>query len=163
MAIEPASSLRERQRSDPERCPFTGSFPPFALRLDVSHRIRLISQRPPRQVRPCVPLSLSPQRAPGMTSALNLDPAMLRRLAFDRAEWAQDALRRYHAPASKLSQWAAMTPWGTVIPSFAAPSNPWTHTLFRASALECIFCRVRYLARSCAMVLPHCDALSRRA
>ncbi len=38
-----------------------------------------------------------------MTKALDSDLKKLRARAFDRAEWAADTLRRYHAPALKLS------------------------------------------------------------
>ncbi len=37
-----------------------------------------------------------------MTTALNLDIKKLKARAFDRAEWAEEALQRYHAAIAKL-------------------------------------------------------------
>ncbi len=42
-----------------------------------------------------------------MPKALDLDLKKLQARAFDRADWAEEVLRRYHAATPKLAEWRA--------------------------------------------------------
>src|SRR6266404_2955274 len=59
-----------------------------------------------------------------MTKALDLDLKKLQARAFDRAEWAEEAIRRYHAAISKFSD-AAVQPLRGLYHWMFVPTTLW--------------------------------------